>query len=89
MSFYAVESFGCQGSTLVPMQAACYRSAHLGSFMPAVERYVDNDDGMFRDAAGNVMPACIVMERGESLRDRMKIAHADRAGIAQVCSRVV
>lgn len=52
--------------------------------MPAVERYVDNDDGLFRDSAGNAMPPCIVIERGESLRDRMKIAHADRAGIAQV-----
>lgn len=71
-------------------EAACYRSAHLGSFMPTVERYVDNDDGLFRDHSGNAMPPCIVMERGESLRDRMKIAHADRAGVAQVrcCCRL-
>lgn len=65
-------------------EAASYRSAHLGSFMPAVERYVDNDDGMLRDAAGNPMPPCIIMERGESLRDRMMLAHTDKAGTAQV-----
>eukprot|EP00892_Ulva_mutabilis_P000483 jgi/Ulvmu1/10435/UM062_0032.1 len=69
-------------------EAACYRSAHLGSFMPAVERYVDNDDGAMRDAAGNPMPPCIIMERGESLRDRMQLAHTDKAGTAQVLVNV-
>jgi hypothetical protein len=46
--------------------------------------YVNNDDGQFRDKAGNPMPPCIVIERGEGLRDRSKMAAADRAGTAQV-----
>jgi hypothetical protein len=61
-----------------------YRNSCLGSFLPSVEAYVDNLDGTLSDSAGNPLPPCIVMERGESLYDRMTIALTDKAGTAQV-----
>ena len=63
---------------------ALYRNSCLGSFLPAVEAYVDNRDASLCDASGNPLPPCIVMERGESLYDRMSIALTDKAGTAQV-----
>lgn len=37
--------------------------------MPAVATYAPNDDGALRDPFGNVLPAFLCMERGESLAD--------------------
>jgi hypothetical protein len=39
----------------------------LGQFLPEVRDIVSNADGSFVDAFGAPMPACISMEKGESL----------------------
>jgi hypothetical protein len=39
----------------------------LIDFLPRLHALVQNSDGQFKDAFGHTMPACIVMERGESL----------------------
>ena len=66
-----------------------YRNSCLGTFLPAVEAYVDNLDGTWCDSMGNPLPPCIVMERGESLYDRMSIALTDKAGTAQARTHCV
>lgn len=66
-------------------EVALYRDEVLGDFLPVAEAYVDNTDTSFRDAYGNPFPPCIVMERGETLHDRIRIALTDKAGTAQVC----
>lgn len=65
-------------------EVALYRNDALGDFLPMAEAYVDNADHSFRDAYGNPFPPCIVMERGDTLHDRIRIALTDKAGTAQV-----
>lgn len=47
-----------------------YRNSPLRFFMPTVLKYVTNEDGAARDPFGGVMAPFIVMEKGESLKDR-------------------
>lgn len=61
-----------------------YRNDALGDFLPMAEAYVDNADRALCDAYGNPLPPCIVMERGDTLHDRLRIALTDKAGTAQV-----
>lgn len=44
--------------------------AALRQFMPDVVQIVENDDQHVQDPFGNALPPFIVMEKGESLRDR-------------------
>lgn len=71
-------------------EVAIYRSApvQLQRFMPGVVKYADNSDGALRCPFGNVLPPCIVMEKGESLRDRASNMPVDLYTAAQVCVRV-
>jgi hypothetical protein len=39
----------------------------LIDFLPRLHALVQDSDGHFKDAFGDTMPPCIVMERGESL----------------------
>lgn len=44
-----------------------YSNSPLGKLLPRLEGIIDNKDGKVVDPAGNKMPPCIIMERGESL----------------------
>lgn len=44
----------------------------LRQFLPEARAIIGNEDGLFVDGAGNSMPPCIVMEKGESLDLWMK-----------------
>lgn len=72
-------------------EVGIYRSApvQLQRFMPAVVKYSDNCDGALRCPFGNVLPPCIVMEKGESLKDRASNMPVDLYTAAQVCFYLV
>ena len=63
-----------------------YRAAPepLRRFMPRVVRHVSNDDGVATDPFGGRLQPFIVMERGESLRDRARSQPVDVFTSAQV-----
>ena len=67
-------------------EARLYQSfpKQLRRFMPAVEQFVPNEDLAIRDPFGNVLAPFIVMEKGESLRDRAKHSRVDLFTAAQV-----
>lgn len=64
-----------------------YRNCCRGQFMPAVLEFVSNQDGSFRDSRGNPMPPCFVMEKGESLAQRMTRCKNDMFTLVQVRPR--
>lgn len=47
-------------------------------------RYADNIDGATKDPFGGIMPPCIVIEKGESLQDRVQNCRIDFFTVAQV-----
>lgn len=63
----------------------------LRRFMPVVVQFVPNTDQKVRDPFGNALAPFIVMEKGESLRDRANNCRVDLFTAAQVlhCSLVV
>jgi hypothetical protein len=67
-------------------EAEMYRNSppKLKRFMPKVVKYVPNEDGRVLDPFGNALPPFIVMEKGESLRDRNKDTPIDVFTAAQV-----
>lgn len=60
--------------------------AKLKRFMPRVVKYVANEDSTIVDPFGNTLPPFIVMEKGESLRDRTRDNPVDMFTAAQVLS---
>lgn len=48
-----------------------YLESGLASFMPTVAEFVDNEDGAFVDGHGAAMPPALVMEKGETLTERI------------------
>lgn len=48
-----------------------YLNSGLASFMPTVVEFVENEDGAFRDPHGGNMPPALVMEKGETLTERI------------------
>ena len=63
-----------------------YRNSppQLKRFMPKVVKYVANVDDAIVDPFGNPLPPFIVMEKGDSLRDRTRDTPVDVFTAAQV-----
>lgn len=81
---YAVKLFASRSA--FEDEKGLYLTCCRGLFMPAVLEFVDNEDGSFRDPAGNAMPPCFVMEKGESLTERTARCKNDLVTIVQVRS---
>ena len=58
---------------------------YFPTFMPTVVQFVDNEDGKFRDPLGAPMPPCFVMEKGESLTERIMRCKNDIFTTIQAC----
>ena len=59
-------------------EEALYRHTTLGTFLPQVIASVPETAGSIRDPWGRALPACMVMERGESLDLWMERAQPDK-----------
>ena len=70
-------------------EADMYRNSppQLKHSMPKVVKYVPNVDKSIFDPFGNPLPPFIVMEKGESLRDRTRDTPVDVFTAAQVLAR--
>lgn len=86
MEPYAIKFFLQRSS--YQEEADLYRVScpKLRRFMPKVVKYVTNDDKRVLDPFGNPLPPFIVMEKGESLRDRARNNPVDMFTAAQVCN---
>lgn len=81
---YAVKFFLMR--SVYEEEADMYRNSppKLKRFMPKVVKYVPNADDTIVDPFGNPLPPFIVMEKGESLRDRTRDTPVDVFTAAQV-----
>jgi hypothetical protein len=61
-----------------------YQSSPLRQFMPNLVKVESNEDESVRDPFGGVMAPFIVMEKGESLQERVRHRTVDLFTVAQV-----
>jgi hypothetical protein len=82
MTLFALKFFAAREDYL--QEVDVYRNSPLRSFMPSVLLYESNNDTSIRDPFGGVMPPFIVMEKGESLQERVTKSRVDVFTVAQV-----
>lgn len=84
LEVYAIKFFVRRGS--YDEEACMYQSfpPELRRFMPTVVKYAPNTNRKIKDPFGRPLPPFIVMEKGESLRDRAKNCPVDVFTAAQV-----
>ena len=70
-------------------ERAVYTDSPLGKLLPRHYGIYENVDGVLRDRRGYKLPACIVMERGESLDEWSKRKKPDVWGAMPVSPSLV
>eukprot|EP00892_Ulva_mutabilis_P012610 jgi/Ulvmu1/9721/UM055_0060.1 len=65
-----------------------YLNSGLASFMPTVVEFVNNEGGAFKDPHGGEMPPLLVMEKGETLTERISRCKHDIFTTIQILGQV-
>jgi hypothetical protein len=66
-------------------ESEVYRSSPLRHFMPMVSLIERNSNGAVKDPFGRPLAPFIVMEKGQSLQEKLMNGRLDPYGAAQVC----
>ena len=90
---YAIKFFATRDAFID--EAALYSDSQnpLSKLLPRVREICDNVDGRITDAAGEALPPCIIMEKGEALniwsrRNKGGIDHMTALQVRCLCHKL-